>query len=181
MRLGHLVTLAVGALLMASCGLERGGEVAQLAAVGSGGGGDGLSGWLDAVEPHDGASSGQPTIEVIYPRLPAGHGLRVLVDGIDVSNQLEGRRLVAAEDGEVFPSPGRLRYDPAAWSNPVAGFGPGGHEAVVQLVELAGATGAGNVLDEHRWRFDVPPPPSGPADATPPAAPSVVAHDPQPA
>lgn len=74
---------------------------------------------------------------------------------VDVTSQLDGLKDVSPLEGELFPSPGRVRYDPRELENPRAPLGPGEHEARVELVEVPEFGAQGQVVDQYAWSFEV--------------------------
>jgi hypothetical protein len=114
----------------------------------------GMPAWLERVFPPDGANSPERAVEVDYGLLGDRQEIRVVIDGIDVTAQLEGIDR-ASDDRTLFPSPGQLRYDPRAIERPLVSLEPGAHSAEVRLVELDEFGASLETIDEYGWSFTV--------------------------
>jgi hypothetical protein len=114
----------------------------------------GLPSWLERVFPEDGANSSERAVEVDYGLLGDRQEIRVVIDGTDVTAQLDG--IDRASDGDtLFPSPGQLRYDPSAIERPIVPLEPREHSAEVRLVELDEFGANLETIDEYSWSFTV--------------------------
>jgi hypothetical protein len=108
--------------------------------------------WLERVYPADGADAAERAVEVDYNLLGPREELRVVIDGTDITAQMDG--LDRANDSRtVFPSPGQLRYDPRAIATPLVELQPGEHDAAVRLVRLDSFGENLEELDEYAWTF----------------------------
>ena len=79
-------------------------------------------------------------IEVVHTARPRTHGVRLLIDGVDVT-------------GAASVSPGRLHYDAGA-GGPVD-LESGSHEAQVEYVKRGGFGEREKVIGTYRWTFTV--------------------------
>lgn len=101
-----------------------------------------LPDWIEGVHPDPGASaSPTPEVQVLHGVVGAREGVRLLVDGTDVT-QYAGDR------------PGVLSYDPDAPRAPVD-LGPGTHQASAVRVLLDEFGDQHEVLDQFEWRFTI--------------------------
>jgi hypothetical protein len=114
-----------------------------------------LPGWLDEVQPGDGANAVENAVEVGYGELEPGRELRLVIDGLDVTAQLDGVDRSADGADVVFPRQGRLRYDPRDIERPLVDLDPGEHDAAIRLVELPDFGEQLRTVDEYAWTFTV--------------------------
>lgn len=98
--------------------------------------------WIDRVHPEPGAQAvATPQVQVVHGQVGEREGVRLLVDGTDVT-QYAG------------PRPGVLAYDPNRPQAPVE-LGPGTHEATALHVSLDEFGEQHEVLDRFEWEFTV--------------------------
>lgn len=100
-----------------------------------------LPDWIERVHPDPGAeASGTPQIQVVHGAVGVREGVRLLVDGTDVTEYVTTTR------------PGVLAYDPNHPRAPVE-LDPGTHQASALRVRLDEFGEQHEVLDRFEWQF----------------------------
>jgi hypothetical protein len=98
--------------------------------------------WVSKIFPEPGANTtATRALEVRHDANGPQEGVRLLLDGVDVTTYSEEGR-------------GLLVYDPDAEAAPVE-LEPGRHSATLQLVRLPEAGEQHEVIDTYEWEFTV--------------------------
>jgi hypothetical protein len=148
-----LLTLVALTVWLGACG-DDDGVATTGSATAQGTPSDDLPAWLTDIYPSPGADAAERAVEVQYDLLDTRRELRVVIDGVDVTAQLDG--LERGADGTVlFPSPGTVRYDPRELERPLVELRPGEHDVAVRLVELPAFGEPLRTVEEHAWSFVV--------------------------
>lgn len=101
-----------------------------------------LPDWIEQVHPDPAAeASPTPEVQVVHAAVGVREGVRLVVDGTDVTEYADVGR-------------GVLTYDPNRPEAPVA-LEPGEHEASAIRVSLDEFGDQHEVLDRYDWRFTV--------------------------
>lgn len=101
-----------------------------------------LPDWLTTVHPDPGSvASPTPQVQATHGVVGALEGVRLFVDGVDVTQYADAKR-------------GVIAYDPNRPQTPVE-LTPGVHEAAVRRVRLDEFGDTHEVLDGFEWRFTV--------------------------
>lgn len=98
--------------------------------------------WIDSVHPEPGAETvATAQVQVVHGVAGEREGVRLLVDGTDVTEY-------------AGPRPGVLAYDPNVSQAPLA-LEPGTHEATALRVSLDEFGEQHEVLDRFEWEFTI--------------------------
>ncbi|MEX2619118.1 MAG: hypothetical protein WD250_02755 [Egibacteraceae bacterium] len=141
-----MVLMLVAAAWMGGCGQDDAGEAGAAGDETDSGAIDeslDLPEWIAGVHPDPGAeASPTPQVQVIHGEVGVGEGVRLIVNGTDVTaHTVEAR-------------PGVLTYDPNRPSALIE-LSPGQHTATAERVRLDEFGEQHEVLDRFEWEFVV--------------------------